>query len=121
MKILLPVIAIAISALGVMPVSAAAATAAPKICPDYVQYVCGDKDGVKKTYTNSCFASRDRATHVTMGKCEDQSTSQMKFCEEIYLPVCATKDGQQKTYGNSCFALADGATIVTKGACAIGK
>jgi hypothetical protein len=86
-------------------------------CAEYVQYVCGKRDGVEKTYVNSCFARKDGATIVHSGRCEAWSNSSMKFCPEVFLPVCASKDGLEKTYGNACFALADGAVIEHKGPC----
>jgi hypothetical protein len=86
----------------------------PMICPQYVKPVCATKDGVRKTYNNSCFAAADHAHNITPGACQ---ASRPRFCPMIYQPVCAVKSGARQTYGNSCEAEKAGARIIYSGQC----
>ena len=46
------------------------AQAAPEVCTQIYQPVCGtDKDGKRVTYSNACFARVANATNVTPGEC----------------------------------------------------
>jgi Kazal-type serine protease inhibitor domain len=47
-----------------------AQNSAPEICTEVYQPVCGsDPSGVRKTYSNACFARVAKATNVTPGEC----------------------------------------------------
>lgn len=73
---LLPVMAIAMLA-GMIAATPQAAKAAgeapaprrPEICTEQYAPVCGEKNGSRKTYSNSCFAAADAARVVTDGAC----------------------------------------------------
>jgi hypothetical protein len=42
----------------------------PEICTEVYQPVCGtDPNGMRKTYSNACFARIAKATDVTPGEC----------------------------------------------------
>jgi hypothetical protein len=42
----------------------------PEICTEVYQPVCGtDPNGMRKTYSNACFARMAKATNVTPGEC----------------------------------------------------
>ena len=42
----------------------------PEICTELYQPVCGtDQNGMRKTYSNACFARMAKATNVTPGEC----------------------------------------------------
>jgi hypothetical protein len=42
----------------------------PEICTEVYQPVCGtDPNGMRKTYSNACFARIAKATSVTPGEC----------------------------------------------------
>jgi Kazal-type serine protease inhibitor domain len=42
----------------------------PEICTEVYQPVCGtDPNGMRKTYSNACFARIAKATEVTPGEC----------------------------------------------------
>ena len=86
-------------------------------CPNIVKYVCAVKGGKHVTYVNSCFARAEAATNIVLGKCENESTSQMQFCPEQLIPVCAVRNGGPATYGDACVAISDGVTILHKGNC----
>jgi hypothetical protein len=86
-------------------------------CPNIVKYVCAVKGGKHVTYVNSCFARAEAATNIVLGKCDNESTSQMQFCPEQLIPVCAVRNGVPATYGNACIAISDGVTILHKGNC----
>ena len=44
--------------------------APPEICMELYQPVCGtDPNGMRKTYSNACFARIAKATSVTPGEC----------------------------------------------------
>jgi hypothetical protein len=86
-------------------------------CANIVKYVCAVKRGRHVTYVNSCFARAEAATNIVLGKCENETTSQMQFCPEQLIPVCAVKNGVPATYGNACIAISDGVTILHKGNC----
>jgi hypothetical protein len=113
-------IAVGFAALMLLDASAitVAAPQTKTICPMVVIPVCGTKDGARKTYTNSCFAAADHATHVVPGACH-QTQPPQHFCPMIYQPVCGVKAGVTKTYGNSCQANAAGARIISQGQCIV--
>jgi hypothetical protein len=47
-----------------------AQNSAPEICTEVYQPVCGtDPGGMRKTYSNACFARMAKATNVTPGEC----------------------------------------------------
>ncbi len=94
--------------------------AAAGFCTAQWAPVCGVKDGVQKTYSNSGCAKADGAEVVREGQCGDPTPKPTKtpiFCTENYDPVCGSKDGATKTYSNGCFAKADGATVTAAGEC----
>lgn len=99
-----------------MAISRAPAQAGDQ-CPGIVKYVCAVKDGRRVTYVNSCVARADAGTHILLGKCENETISQMQFRPEQLIPVCASRNGAPTTYGNACIAIADGVTILHKGGC----
>ena len=41
----------------------------PEVCTEQYAPVCGDKDGVRKIYSNACFAAADGAQVVNDGQC----------------------------------------------------
>ena len=46
------------------------AQAAPEVCTEVYQPVCGtDQNGKRTTYSNACFARIAKATNVTPGEC----------------------------------------------------
>jgi hypothetical protein len=55
-----------------IPVLKDAAAAKTMIRPDYIDYVCGIKEGQPKTYLNSYLARNDEAALIRPGRCEDQ-------------------------------------------------
>jgi hypothetical protein len=55
-----------------MPILKEAGIAKQMSRPDYIDYVCGIKEGQPKTYLNIYFARNDGATQIKPGKCEDQ-------------------------------------------------
>jgi hypothetical protein len=42
----------------------------PAVCPEQYAPVCGKINGVRKTYSNSCFAAADGAKVVVLGPCK---------------------------------------------------
>ena len=55
-----------------MPVLKDAAAAKTMVRPDYIEYVCGIRDGQPKTYLNLYLARNDGAAQIRPGRCEDQ-------------------------------------------------
>jgi Kazal-type serine protease inhibitor-like protein len=77
MKSLVSLVALTI-AVGLVPSAHAAsrnepmrlAQAAPEVCTEIYQPVCGtDPNGKRVTYSNACFARAAKATDVTSGEC----------------------------------------------------
>ena len=55
-----------------MPIFEEAAAAKTMIRPDYIDYVCGIRGGLPKTYLNLYLARNDGAAQIRPGRCEDQ-------------------------------------------------
>ena len=41
----------------------------PTVCTEQYAPVCGEKNGVTKTYSNACFATADGAKVIAQGPC----------------------------------------------------
>jgi hypothetical protein len=86
---------------------------AARLCPQIVLPVCGVKaDGVRSTFTNSCFAHRAGATVLHRGACQGP------ICTFVWDPVCARNVvGVVRSFSNTCWAEVENAVVLSKGLC----
>jgi large-conductance mechanosensitive channel len=103
---------VAIGAFASIPEPAKAA----KFCNEIFMPVCAVKHGVRKTYSNACFAHLARARVLHAGECINPAGN---ICFMIFIPVCAINPvtHHRQTYPNLCHAEVANATVVSEGAC----
>jgi len=94
-----------------------AAPASAAACFRYYKPVCGEIDGVRKDYANSCVAEAAGARIAHQGHCRQTQPPGPTMCTMDYNPVCAMKGGQRRTYGNACAARGAQARVLHRGEC----
>lgn len=94
-----------------------AAPASAAACLRYYKPVCGEIDGVRRDYANSCVAETQGARVLHQGHCRQTQPPGPTMCTMDYKPVCGAKGGERRTYGNACAARGAGARIVHRGEC----
>lgn len=106
----------ALSIAGLAFVAIAVGTPASAACFRYYKPVCGEIDGVRQDYANSCVAEESGARIAHQGHCR-QEQAKPTMCTMDYKPVCGARDGARRTYGNACAARGAKARIVHRGEC----